>query len=303
MPAKLTAELVLGDQTGAGVAASLPSVDAPQTAARVLSALLLGCASGANRGRLRVTVDEVTPVAAARTLTVTGADTATQYIEFETPTGNHRVTGVASGSAAGDRTFVVSATDNTVATNIRAAINTHPELNKWVVASGGTNSVVITALQTGTRGHAIIIRDGTGGGIGTAGALTGGKNASNRVTATITCVYANTDADDTVSIGEVTLTAKASPSGENQFAIGTDNATMTAGLLAKLQAHSKLVGIISAEAASNVITLTYTCDPRIATHIRLATSDADGLVITQPSAASVAYATSLATREYNLGAP
>jgi phage tail sheath gpL-like len=246
-------------------------------------------------------VDEHTPVAAARTLTITGASvTAAEYIEFVTPVGRFRVTAVSSGAADGDKTFNASGTDNTAATNIRQAINTHPQLKRWVVASGSTNSVIVTARETGTRGNSIEIVDGTGGGIGTVGALTGGKDASDRVTAAIAITHANLTAADTVTIGGVTITARASGAVANEFNIGADATADAVALAAAINASTSLAGIVTASASSGTVTLTYTCDARLATNIRLATSDATAFGLTQPST-TLTIANSFATRSYNLG--
>src|SRR5688500_265680 len=106
--AKLIAELTLGDTTGDAVEAMLPSTDAPQLAANVLSTLLAGAASGIQRGRLRVRVDDATAVAATGTLVCTGANiAAAEYIEFVIGVGGprFRVTAVAGGAVDGDKTF------------------------------------------------------------------------------------------------------------------------------------------------------------------------------------------------------
>jgi phage tail sheath gpL-like len=256
-----------------------------------------------SNAEVSVRVDVATGVAAARTLTITGASVAAaEWIGFWTPQGTWRVTGVTSGAASGDGTFNVSATDNTAATNIRAAINSLPGLKDVVTASGATNSVIITANVVGSLGNTIRIVDGTGGAIGTVGLLTGGLDPTERVTGTIGCVLANTDADDTVSIGRTTFTAKASgASGDNEFNLGASDTAMGDNLVAKINAHPDLLGIVSGINASGTITLTYHCDPRVALHIRLATSDADGLVITQPSS-SLTLTNAQATRLYAMGA-
>jgi hypothetical protein len=265
-------------------------------------------AMGLRPARTSVRVDSGTPVQAARTLTITGAAVAAgEYIGIVTPGGAFKVTGVASGAVAGDGTFVVSDTDDTAATNIRAAINTLPGLKDWVTASGNSNSVVITANANpapGIAGNGIRIVDGTGGGIGTVGLLTGGISATARVTASIVCVLANTDNNDTVGIGAVTLTAKTSgASGENEFNLGASNAAMAVNLAAAINAHSQLAGIVTADGTttSGTVALTMQCDPRTAIHIRLATSDADGMVITQPTT-TLTVSNAQATRVYAQGA-
>lgn len=303
--AKLLLELTFGaETTGAEVGAMMPTASAPQLAANTASNLLASVASGIRRGCLRMRVDDAVEVAATGTLVATGANIAAgEYIEFVVGAGGlrYRVTAVASGAVDGDKTFNTSATDDTVATNIRQAINTHPDLLRILSASGATNNIVITAKTKGAFGNTIEMVDGTVNGVTGEGLLTGGKGAAALVTASIGCVLANIDVDDTVSIGSVTFTAKGGDaSGDNQFDAETSDTVTGDNLAAKVNAHPDLVGIVSAVAVSGTVTLTYACDPRVAEHIRLATSDADGLVITQPST-TLTLTNSFATRTYNLG--
>lgn len=301
--AKIIAELSLGDErTGAAVAAEMAPLLAPQLAANKIANLLMAMAAGMARGRLRIRVDDATPVAAARTLACTGANIAAgEYIEFVTPIGRFRVTCVASGAVDGDKTFNASGTDNTVATNIRQAINTHPQLKDWVVASGATNNVIVTALRKGGQGNAINIVDGTVNGLSPAGGLlTGGKDPAARVTATAALVFANIAADDTITIAGVVFTWKASAGAESEVTIGADATAAGANLAAKINAHSKLLGIVTATSASGTVTITYLCDPRIAVLLLLATSDGNSATLTQP-ATTLTLANSFATRDYDLG--
>jgi len=255
--------------------------------------------------RIRVRVDSVTGVAASRTVTITGANiAAAEWIGIWTPAGTWTVTAVSSGAASGDGTFNTSGTSSTAATNIANAINSLAGLKDQVVATTNSADLIVTAAKKGSIGNVYRVVDGTGNGISSAGLLSGGLDPSQRATATITCVFANTDNDDTVTIGGVVFTAKTSgASGEGQFNLGSDNATMTANLLAKIQAHSRLLGLLTASSNSNAITLTFSVDPRAAMGLcSLQTSDADGLVITQP-ALSNTLASSQVTRAYALGAP
>jgi len=74
--------------------------------------------------------------------------------------------------------------------------------------------------------------------------------------ATITVGGANLTADDTIAIGPVTLTWKASPSGEDQVAFVNTAATDATALAAAINAHSDLSGMVTAAAASAVVTVT-----------------------------------------------
>jgi len=81
------------------------------------------------------------------------------------------------------------------------------------------------------------------------------SSTSDPVAATATATLVSC-ATDTITIGGVTFTGAASPSGEAQFATsGTDAADATA-LAAKIAAHSTLGKIVTATSASNVVTIT-----------------------------------------------
>jgi phage tail sheath gpL-like len=96
---------------------------------------------------------------------------------------------------------------------------------------------------------------------------------------TVTC--ASVAADDTVTIGSVTLTAKASPSGENQFdQSGTDTADGVS-LAAKINAHSTLSKIVSASAASGVVTITCLVKGMVGNHLVLDSSNGTRLAVTE----------------------
>lgn len=303
MSAVISVELVLGERSGAAIAALMPPAgsSAPQLAANQVINLAAAVASGVDRGRMRVRIDEVAGVAAAVTLVATGANiAAAEYIEFVTPIGRFRVTAVASGAADGDQTFNTSGTDNTVATNIRQAINTHPQLKRWVVASGSTNNVVVTARSVGTWGNAIEAVDGTVNGITGEGLLTGGKDPSDRVTAAIAITHASLSATDTVSIGGTTITARASGAVADEFNIGADATADAVALAAAINASTGLAGIVTASASSGTVTLTYEVPARTATHIRLATSDAAAFGLTQPTT-TLTTSSAMATRSYGLG--
>jgi phage tail sheath gpL-like len=97
---------------------------------------------------------------------------------------------------------------------------------------------------------------------------------------TVTCVLANTDADDTITIGGEVLTAKASgANGTTQFNAATDNATMATNLKNCINANTVLSKLVVASVASNVVTITCLQKGLIGNLITLISSDADGLVV------------------------
>lgn len=90
------------------------------------------------------------------------------------------------------------------------------------------------------------------------------------VAASGTLTLVSVPADDTVIIGAVTLTAKASPSGENQFSQAGSDAVDAAALAAKINAHSILSKVVVATALSNVVTVTALVKGEIGNQIALA---------------------------------
>lgn len=80
--------------------------------------------------------------------------------------------------------------------------------------------------------------------------------ASNPVAASGTFTLSSVPENDTVVIGGVTLTAKASPANENEWSQAGTNAADATALATVINAHSVLSLVVSASAASNVVTVT-----------------------------------------------
>ena len=76
------------------------------------------------------------------------------------------------------------------------------------------------------------------------------------VAAATTVTLADVAADDTLVIGGVTLTAKASPSGEAQFSQAGSDTVDAASLVSIINAHSTLARVVIATSALGVVTLT-----------------------------------------------
>jgi phage tail sheath gpL-like len=120
-----------------------------------------------------------------------------------------------------------------------------------------------------------------------AGHLTGDTvdlhtSASNLVAAsgTVGCVLANVDANDTVTIGGVTLTAKASgANGTTEFNAETSNTVMATNLKNCINANTTLSKHLLATSSSGTVTVTARLKGSIGNLITLASSDADGLVV------------------------
>jgi phage tail sheath gpL-like len=76
------------------------------------------------------------------------------------------------------------------------------------------------------------------------------------VRASATATLVSVPADDSITINGVTFTAKASPSGEEQFSQAGSNDDDAAALAAKINAHSTLSKQVYATSSSNVVTIT-----------------------------------------------
>jgi hypothetical protein len=264
----------------------------PRQQAEALSRLFAAGAAGIRPMKVRARTDSCVGVQAALTLAVTQANIAAgEYLTIVIPgVGGFKLTAVASGPDVTEGEFVSETSNAVTATNIAAAVDGMLGLKDYVDASTNNGFVAI---------------DGTTNGLTPAGgSFSGGKDASTRPTATITCVSANTDANDTIQIGKTVFTAKAGDaSGDSQFNIGASNTAMGDNLVAKINAHPDLLGLVTGVASSGVITLTFDCDPRVAVHMVMQTSDADGLVLTAQPTTTLTLTNTVATRAYALGAP
>jgi len=105
-------------------------------------------------------------------------------------------------------------------------------------------------------------------------------SASDPVSASATATLASVAADDTITIGKTTLTAKASPSGEDQFSQASTDTADAAALVAKINAHSVLSLLVSASSALGVVTITSLSKSHLANHIALSSSNGTRLAVT-----------------------
>ena len=106
------------------------------------------------------------------------------------------------------------------------------------------------------------------------------------VAASGTVTLANVSADDTVTIGKTTLTAKAEPSGEDQFSQAGTDTVDAAALVAKINAHSVLSKLVVASNVAGVVTITCLTKGEIGNHIALASSNGTRLAVSAAYLAS-----------------
>lgn len=96
------------------------------------------------------------------------------------------------------------------------------------------------------------------------------KSAAVKATGTVT--LASHVAADTVTINAVTLTAIASGATSSQYNVGADDTATAVNLAATINAHTTLSTLVSAEAASGVVTLTALIPGAIGNAVTLAIS-------------------------------
>lgn len=104
-------------------------------------------------------------------------------------------------------------------------------------------------------------------------------SSTDPVAASGTVTLATVAADDTVTIGAVTLTAKASPANENQFSQAGTDTVDAASLVSKINAHSVLSKVVFASSESGVVTITSLVKGLIGNQIALASSDGTTLAV------------------------
>jgi hypothetical protein len=222
----------------------------PRVILQRLINLIAAIFAGGARTRLRIGVDDSIGVQATATITCTQATcTAGDKIWID----GIALTAVASGPDVTLGQYSIQTSDAAVATSIGAAINGYAPFRGRYTAGVGSNVVTVTRFEAGTPGNAVrIFKDLTNpAGLTLSGAtFTGGRDPGDKqsLTAALSGVIAN---NETVTIGSVVLTGKSSaPSGESQFLCAVSAASDGAALVACINAHSKLRGLLLASGTS-----------------------------------------------------
>jgi hypothetical protein len=106
------------------------------------------------------------------------------------------------------------------------------------------------------------------------------SSAPVAASATITLTYANIDANDTVTIANVVMTAKASgANGTSEFNKETNATVTAANLVTAINANTTLSKIVSASSVAGVVTVTSLVKGVIGNGLALATSDATAFAL------------------------
>lgn len=229
---------------------------------------LIAVQTGARDGRIELRCDGSSAAAASGTVVCDVSNaTAGDKLVIRVPGFPPYVLTAVNGSptyADGEVDMSVG-TDSLYGDELVSAVSALPGLKDAVSASNASGTVTLTASRAGVTGNAItVVKAVTTAGAWTITAFSGGAEPGSLATGAVTIASTGTNiaADDTVTIGSVTFTWKASPSGENEVAFVNTTATDAAALAAKINAHSKLQGLVDAEASAGVVTVTFRGDPR-----------------------------------------
>lgn len=310
MAAKVSLNVTIADESAASFIARLRPAVSTLAFVQQMVTLFTSFLAGARRGRVRIRVDDSVGVAAAKTVAcVQASQTSGDRLLICLP-GMQPIalTGTASAVVAGDGQYRNITSNTAVATSLKNAINTHPTLQNYIVATSSVGDLILTARNAGSIGNSIQIvkKVTTSAAFSGTGLMTGGVDAGALNTAGLTfTIAAALTANDTLTIGTVVLTGKASPSGESQFACGVSVAADTAALVACINAHSKLKGLFTCtgNTSTGVITILCWMEGRSLYQTVLAKSAAQGTLSATTFVPAATDTWAASTIEYGLGAP
>lgn len=258
MTAKLYLEVSLPTRTGVEMSSPFrlaAASPASHIAMEKLAALVSAMSAGTAPGVVRLRMDDSVGVSSTQTIAPIFANLAAgDKITIVDPTSRAiTYTGQLAAVTLGDPTFRINTDNATTGTSLAAQINADPRARGWLTAAG-TTTVTVTITQANSAGNKWGLVNGAvnPAGFTLGGALfTGGHDGGSLVSCTLALSGALT-ANDTITIGGVTLTAKVAPAGQNQFAATVSAAADGAALTAAINAHTDLKGIFLASGAATV---------------------------------------------------
>jgi len=118
---------------------------------------------------------------------------------------------------------------------------------------------------------------------------------------TITLTQANIANDDTVTIGGVVFTVKASPATESEWTKGADVTASAVAFVDCINAHSKFKGLFTATNVAGVITLTANFPGRLFNLVTFATSKGTAFAFGATTMAGGTGSQLMAARHYQAG--
>lgn len=253
MAAVVRAELMVPSRSGAVVAADRPTVaTSAKEAFNWLASLLLATFTGFG-GRLRVSIDESSAKAATGTIACSRTNSASGD---KVMVGDAVLTVVDGAATAASGQFSRDTSDTAMGTSLHAALSAYPPAKAWVTSSdGGAGTVTVTARVAGTYGNSIVLAKNAVSG--SAFTLSGSALSDGVDPGALTSVngtFSGTGtANDTISVGGVTFTLKASAANENEITIGGSAAASATNTIAAINAHSKLKGLVLASSGGSAV--------------------------------------------------
>lgn len=243
--AVIRAEITLPNKTGAEIAAQGLSTSNPLHFFVWLAKLVSGFVSGLG-ARVRFAVEDSTPTAATGTVVFTQASLAADdQVIITGPLGTVTYTGVAGTAVAADGEFSVDTSDTAVGDSFVLALAAYPPKRPFAVGVNTAGSVALTATAKGVQGNAMVLRETDAGGGIALTQFSGGRDAGSLQTIIGTFTGVPADAG-TLTIGAVVLTVAASPANESEFDGGADAPGAVTSLIACINAHTKLKGLVLA---------------------------------------------------------
>ena len=305
MAAVVRAELMVPSRSGAVVAADRPTTaTSAREAFNWLANLILATFTGFG-GRLRVSVDDSTAVKASGTIACSRANSVAGD---KVMVGDAVLTVVDGAATAASGQFSRDTSDTAMGTSLYAALQAYPPAMAWVTSTdGGSGTVTVTAKVGGTYGNSIVLAKnvGTASAFTLSGAaLSGGIDPGALVSVNGTFSGTGT-ANDTISIGGVTLTLKASAANEDEITIGGSAAATATNTISVINANSKLKGLVLASSGgSAVVTVQLQCGSgRLARLVTLTESGTGFSWAATSFAPSTTEAWAASTLSYAVGSP
>lgn len=252
MASVLRLELMSPRMAGAAVKKLLPqNATNPRAFLNGLINLLAAIFTGAG-ARIRAQIDESTPYAATGSVAFTQASLTAGDKVF---INGYPLTAVASGPVAASGEFSIETSNTAVGDSFVAALAAYPPVMGLVTGVNSSGTVTLTAVDAGAVGNSIKMSEvDASGGIALT-QFSGGLDPASLKS--VNGTFSNTGtANDTISIGGVTLTLKASAANENEITIGASAAATATNTITVINAHSKLKGLVVASSGgSGVVTV------------------------------------------------
>ncbi len=245
MSALLRMEVVVPKRSGADVAAKVPTPTSVTNFFAWLAAFFGGLVAGLG-AMVRMGIDESLPVAATGTVVFTQASlTAGDQVRID----GIAYTAVAGAAVAASGQFSIDTSDTAVGDSFVLALAAYPRDNRGpapiAVGVNTAGSVALTWLKPGIGGNAVVMQEkDASGGIALTQFSGGREPGSLR---TVIGTFTGVPADGgTLTIGTVVLTVAAATANESEFDGGATSAEAATNLVACINAHSKLKGVVVA---------------------------------------------------------